>query len=137
MAASDRETVPEQLWYTEDHEWASGTDGFVRVGITHFAQDALGAVVFVTTPEVGASVVAGEPMGELESTKSVADLVAPVTGVVETINERLEAEPELINDDPYGDGWIVLVRPESEGWQGRLLDASAYRALTVGDRDPS
>jgi glycine cleavage system H protein len=137
MAKSDQGAIPEDLRYTEDHEWARGADGFVRVGITHFAQDALGAVVFVTTPEVGASVVAGEPMGELESTKSVADLVAPVSGVVETINERLDAEPELINDDPYGDGWIVLVRPESEGWQERLLDASAYRALTVGDRDPS
>jgi glycine cleavage system H protein len=137
MATSGQGAIPDELGYTEDHEWAGEAGELVRVGITYFAQDALGAVVFVTTPEVGASVVAGEPMGELESTKSVADLVAPITGVVEAINERLEAEPELINDDPYGDGWIVLVRPEGEGWQERLLDASAYRALTVGDRDPS
>ena len=137
MAPSGQGAIPDDLRYTEDHEWVREADELVRIGITDFAQDALGDVVFVTRPEVGSSVVAGESMGELESTKSVADVVAPVTGVVEAINERLDGEPELINNDPYGDGWIALVRPDSEGWHERLLDASAYRALTVGDREPS
>jgi glycine cleavage system H protein len=131
MAASG--PVPEDLLYAEDHEWVLDDDGLVRIGITDFAQDALGDVVFVTTPEVGSRVTAGQPMGELESTKSVADLVAPVSGVVEAINERLDDEPGLVNVDPYGDGWIALVRPEGEGWRDGLLAPSAYRDLTVGD----
>ena len=137
MAGSDRGAIPDDLLYSEDHEWIREADGLVRIGITDFAQDALGDVVFVTTPEVGASVVAGEPMGELESTKSVADVVSPISGAVEAINERLDGEPELVNADPYGDGWIALVRPIDEGWREQLLNASAYRALTIGDRDAS
>lgn len=137
MAGSERASIPDELLYTEDHEWVREADGLVRIGITDFAQDALGDVVFVTTPEVGATVVAGEPMGELESTKSVADVVAPVSGVVEAVNDRLDDEPELVNGDPYGDGWIALVRPESESWRDRLLDPSGYRALTVGDAGSS
>jgi len=137
MAGSDRGAIPEDLLYSEDHEWIREADSLVRIGITDFAQDALGDVVFVTTPEIGASVVAGEPMGELESTKSVADVVAPVGGSVEAINERLDGEPELVNADPYGEGWIALVRPGSDTWREGLLDASAYRALTVGDRTSS
>ena len=137
MAGSERGAIPEDLLYSEDHEWVREADGLVRIGITDFAQDALGDVVFVTTPEVGASVVAGEPMGELVSTKSVADVVAPVSGSVEAINERLDGEPELVNADPYGEGWIALVRPGSDTWREGLLDASAYRALTVGDRASS
>lgn len=137
MAGSEPGAIPDDLLYSEDHEWIREADGLVRIGITDFAQDALGDVVFVTTPEVGASVVAGEPMGELESTKSVADVVAPVSGSVEAINERLDGEPELVNADPYGEGWIALVRPGSDAWREGLLDAAAYRALTVGDRASS
>jgi glycine cleavage system H protein len=137
MAGSERGAIPEDLRYTEDHGWARDDGGLVRVGITDFAQGALGDVVFVTTPEVGATVAAGEPMGELESTKSVADVVAPVSGLVEAVNERLDGEPELVNADPYGDGWIALVRPDGERWAAPLLDAVAYRALTVGDRGSS
>jgi glycine cleavage system H protein len=137
MAGPERRAVPDDLLYTEDHEWARDDEGLVRIGITDFAQDALGDVVFVTVPEVGANVVAGEPMGELESTKSVADVVAPVSGVVEAVNDRLDEAPELVNADPYGEGWIALVRPGDDGWRARLLDASGYRDLTVGDRDRS
>ena len=137
MTESERRSIREDLWYTEDHEWARGDDGLVRVGVTDFAQDALGDVVFVTMPQVGASVVAGEPMGELESTKSVADLVAPVSGSVESINDRLETEPELVNTDPYGEGWIALIRPDGEDWGRDLLDAAGYRERTIGDREPA
>jgi glycine cleavage system H protein len=136
MAGSGRGAIPEDLLYTKDHEWvrADGADGgLVRIGITDFAQDALGDVVFVTVPDVGASVTAGTAMGELESTKSVADVVAPVTGTVEAINERLDGEPELVNADPYGDGWIALVRPQADDWRERLLSPAAYREQTVGD----
>jgi glycine cleavage system H protein len=133
MAGSGRGAIPEDLLYTEDHEWVRADGELVRVGITDFAQDALGDVVFVTAPDVGATVTAGTPMGELESTKSVADVVAPVTGRVEAINERLDGEPELVNADPYGDGWIALVSPEADDWRERLLSPSAYRDLTVGD----
>lgn len=135
MTIADRGPIPPDLLYSPDHEWACDDDGLVRIGITDFAQSALGDVVFVATPEVGIAAKAGEPMGELESTKSVADLVAPLSGVVTAINARLDREPELVNSDPYGEGWIVQIRPEDEGWQGQLLDASAYRALTV-EADP-
>ena len=133
MAGSGRGTIPADLLYTEDHEWVRADGDLVRVGITDFAQDALGDVVFVTTPEVGATVTAGTPMGELESTKSVADVVAPVTGTVEAINDRLDGEPELINADPYGDGWIAIVRPDADDWRERLLSPAAYRDRTFGD----
>jgi glycine cleavage system H protein len=133
MATQGRRAIPEELLYTEEHEWVREDGELVRVGITDFAQDALGDVVFVTTPEVGASVTAGTPMGEVESTKSVADLFTPVTGTVEAINERLDGEPELVNADPYGDGWIALIRPADADWKGGLLSPSAYRDQTVGD----
>lgn len=133
MATQGRGAIPENLLYTEEHEWVREDGGLVRVGITDFAQDALGDVVFVTTPEVGASVTAGTPMGEVESTKSVADLFTPVTGTVEGINERLDGEPELVNADPYGDGWIALIRPADADWKDRLLSPDAYRDQTVGD----
>jgi glycine cleavage system H protein len=117
---------PEDLGYTTEHEWVRVTDGVARVGITGYAQDALGDVVFVTLPEVGSSVRAGETCGEVESTKSVSDLYAPVSGEVSARNDALDANPELVNTDPYGKGWMFEVRLV-EGEAPQLLDAQAYR----------
>ncbi|WP_214367285.1 glycine cleavage system protein GcvH [Pseudonocardia sp. H11422] len=128
-------TVPDGLRYSTDHEWLAFADDEAApaaVGITAFAADALGDVVFVDLPEVGASLTAGEICGEIESTKSVSDLVAPVTGEVVERNEDLAENPELINSDPYGKGWLMRVRVASV--PPDLLDAAAYRALTdAGD----
>ncbi|RYE80085.1 MAG: glycine cleavage system protein GcvH [Myxococcales bacterium] len=125
--------IPEDLKYTAEHEWIrdAGTDGPVRVGITDFAQDALGDIVFVQLPEVGATITAGEGVGELESTKSVSDLYAPVTGEVTAINEALDATPELVNSDPYGEGWLFEVTVTDPASSDALLDAAAYQA-TIG-----
>ena len=122
--------VPEELRYSSDHEWLRVEAETVRVGITDFAQDNLGDVVFVQVPEVGAHVAAGESFGEIESTKSVSDLYAPVSGTVVEVNTELEATPELVNRDPYGEGWICIVRPDDSGQADSLLDAAAYVALT-------
>lgn len=122
--------IPEELRYSSDHEWARLEDGKVRVGITDFAQDNLGDVVFVTAPEVGSAVTAGASFGEVESTKSVSDLYAPIDGVVVEVNGELEAHPELVNSDPYGDGWICVIEPASSDALASLLDAAGYRALT-------
>ncbi len=118
--------VPEQLRYTKEHEWARTEAGRVYVGITDFAQDQLGDVVFVGLPEVGAEVTAGEPCGEVESTKSVSDIYSPLSGRVVERNDELEQNPEVINSDPYGKGWLFAIEP-SEG-DDDLLDAAAYRA---------
>jgi glycine cleavage system H protein len=117
--------VPSDLKYTAEHEWVRASDGSqtVRVGITDYAQEALGDVVYVSLPEVGAKVSAGSACGEVESTKSVSDLYAPVTGTVTARNEALDNQPELINSDPYGEGWVV------EGGLDELLDAGAYSTL--------
>lgn len=121
---------PEELRYTSEHEWALvQDDGRVRVGITDFAQDALGDVVYVDLPEEGAEVRAGEPFGEVESTKSVSDLYGPVTGRVVSRNEALGDSPELVNRDPYGEGWMVVIEPAEAGQLDGLMDAAAYRAL--------
>ena len=121
--------LPQELRYTPQHEWVRAGSA-LRVGITDFAQDALGDVVFVTLPEVGAQVQAGEPCGEVESTKSVSDVYSPVTGTVTARNEALESTPELINSDPYGEGWMFEVEPaQGDGLDG-LLDADAYAAST-------
>jgi glycine cleavage system H protein len=118
---------PEDLKYTAEHEWVKADgDGPVRVGITDFAQDALGDIVYVQLPEVGSTVRAGDPCGELESTKSVSDLFAPVNGTVTAINESLSDQPELINTDPYGEGWILEIRPDDPASVDGLLDASTY-----------
>ena len=122
--------VPEDLRYSSDHEWLRVEAETVRVGITDFAQDNLGDVVFVQVPEVGAHVSAGDSFGEIESTKSVSDLYAPVSGTVVEVNTELEATPELVNRDPYGDGWICIVRPDDVGQAGSLLDAAGYVSLT-------
>ena len=120
---------PADLLYSTDHEWVRELGGGrIRIGITDYAQDALGDVVFVEVPVVGASVAAGSVFGEVESTKSVSELLAPVSGEVVAANEDLEAAPERVNEDPYGDGWICEMRTESSTTDG-LLDASAYLAL--------
>jgi glycine cleavage system H protein len=120
--------VPEDRHYSKDHEWALEKDGRILVGITSFAQDQLGDVVFVGLPDPGSEVTAGSPLGEVESTKSVSDVYSPVNGKVVEKNAEVEANPELINEDPYGRGWLVLIEP-SGGLEG-LLDADAYRKHT-------
>ncbi|WP_322752496.1 MULTISPECIES: glycine cleavage system protein GcvH [unclassified Frankia] len=117
---------PEDLKYTTEHEWIRVNSGTVRVGITSFAQEALGDIVFVTLPAVGDRVQAGEPFGEVESTKSVSDVYAPVSGEVIARNEVLDSTPELVNSDPYGEGWLVEVAVDDAGTTDSLLDAGAY-----------
>jgi glycine cleavage system H protein len=123
------ENVPADLRYTAEHEWVrDGAEGVVRFGITHYAQDALGDIVFVTLPEVGAEVRAGEPCGEVESTKSVSDIVAPVTGTVVSRNDAAETSPETLNSEPYDGGWIAEVALADPAQLADLLDAAAYQA---------
>ena len=120
---------PQDLRYTAEHEWVrSGDDGVVRVGITSYAQEALGDVVYVTLPTVGDTVEAGDTCGEVESTKSVSDLYAPLAGEIVAVNEALEANPELVNSDPYGQGWMYDVKLADAGATDALLDVDAYRA---------
>ncbi|RJS47261.1 glycine cleavage system protein GcvH [Nocardioides cavernaquae] len=126
---------PEDLKYTSEHEWLrvpGEAQGSIRVGITDFAQDALGDIVYVSLPEVGDTVAAGAPVGELESTKSVSDVYAPVSGEIVARNESLEATPEIVNSDPYGDGWLFEIVPSDESELGALLDAAAYAANLEG-----
>ena len=121
---------PDDLKYTAEHEWVrvpGENDGSVRVGITHFAQDALGDIVYVSLPEVGDSVEAGAPCGELESTKSVSDIFAPIGGEVVTRNDALDATPELVNNDPYGGGWLFELSPSDVGAVDGLMDAATYQ----------
>jgi glycine cleavage system H protein len=121
--------VPDDRRYTRDHEWALVEDGLVRVGITDYAQDALGDVVFVQLPELGATVDAGASLGEVESTKSVSNIYAPVTGTVAEVNAELDAAPQRLNDDPYGQGWICVIEPADPNSVSLLLDADGYRRL--------
>lgn len=120
---------PQDLRYTAEHEWVRAGDGVVRVGITAYAQDALGDVVYVSLPSVGDSVSAGDSCGEVESTKSVSDLYAPLSGEVIAVNEALESAPELVNSDPYGQGWMYDLKLTEAGAEASLLDLEAYRAL--------
>ena len=123
--------TPENLRYSADHEWIKVEDNNrVRIGITDYAQDALGDVVFVELPEIGAEAKLGESISEVESTKSVSDIYAPVTGVVVEVNGDLVDEPERLNSDPYGDGWICIIELADAGDLGKLLDANAYVGLT-------
>jgi glycine cleavage system H protein len=122
-------SLPENLKYTSDHEWLA-TDGEIStVGVTAHAADALGDVVFITLPEVGATISAGQPCGEIESTKSVSDLYAPADGEVVAVNDAVIADPAVINSDPFGDGWLFKLRVSGTP---ELLDAAAYAALTEG-----
>jgi glycine cleavage system H protein len=124
--------IPDDLRYTAEHEWVRAGEGTtVRVGITHYAQDALGDVVFVSLPEQGAAVTAGESCGEVESTKSVSEIYAPVSGEVVARNDELDGRPDLVNQDPYGQGWLVEIAVSDPAALEGLLDASAYGALTA------
>ena len=124
--------IPEDLRYTAEHEWVRTVeDGRVRIGITDYAQDALGDVVFVSLPETGATVSVGEAFGEVESTKSVSEIYAPVAGEVVARNEALSSRPELVNADPYGEGWIVEIAPSDGDAAAGLLDSAAYEKLTA------
>ncbi len=122
--------VPEDRRYTKDHEWALLDGERVRIGITDYAQDALGDVVFVELPAVGLVLDAGDPLGEVESTKSVSEIYAPVGGTVVEVNTELADEPQRINQDPYGGGWICVIEPTGVD-VASLLDASAYSSLTA------
>ena len=122
--------IPDELRYSSDHEWASATADVVRVGITDYAQDALGDVVFVELPTIGASVEVGGTIGEVESTKSVSEIYAPVAGKVSAVNDTLTSSPELVNSDPYGAGWICEITTGDATDFTALLDAAGYRALT-------
>ncbi len=122
--------VPEGLRYTTDHEWVRSEDGRVRVGITDFAQDALGDIVFVDLPSVGSDVSKGGPLGEVESTKSVSQVYAPISGKVVEVNEGLRDAPEDMNAEPYGKGWICLIEPADQSEVDGLLDAAAYKSTT-------
>jgi glycine cleavage system H protein len=124
--------IPSDLRYSTDHEWVRVDGSVVTIGITEYAQDALGDVVFVEMPEQGTAVAAGETFSEVESTKSVSDIYAPVTGSVSAVNEALEAQPELLNSDPYGDGWICRIEMSDPTELDSLMDADAYRTLTEG-----
>ncbi|MEW2499647.1 glycine cleavage system protein GcvH [Amycolatopsis sp. CA-161197] len=126
-------TTPEELRYTEEHEWVATREGaLVRVGITEYAQDQLGDVVFVDLPEVGKHVDAGDVFGEVESTKSVSELFAPVDGEIVSVNAAVSDSPELINSDPYGEGWLVEIRLDDPAGLDALLEAEAYQALITG-----
>ena len=123
---------PDDLTYTAEHEWLRGAAAQVRIGITDYAQEALGDIVFVTLPAVGDSFTAGQALGEVESTKSVSDVYAPVAGTVAAVNPALDSNPELVNSDPYGEGWLVelTVAPDVAALTGPgLLDRAAYEQL--------
>jgi glycine cleavage system H protein len=118
---------PEDLKYTAEHEWVKAGESPARVGITDFAQDALGDIVYVQLPEVGTTVRAGDPCGELESTKSVSDLYAPVNGTITAVNEALADQPDLVNTDPYGEGWLLDIDVEDQEEVEALMDADTYQ----------
>ena len=124
--------IPEDLRYSTDHEWAVVDGDVARIGITDYAQDALGDVVYVELPQVGDRVDQGEPFGEVESTKSVSELFAPVSGVVSEVNDELAGAPQRLNEDPYGDGWICTITFDDAAELESLLDADGYRDLIAG-----
>jgi glycine cleavage system H protein len=124
--------IPAELRYSTDHEWARVEEGRVRIGITDYAQDALGDVVFVELPDVGTQVERGASFSEVESTKSVSEIYAPVSGTIAEVNAELADNPERLNDDPYGEGWICVIEPADPTQLDELLDAEGYRALIEG-----
>lgn len=126
--------IPEDLQYSSDHEWVRSTSGeAVRIGITDYAQAALGDIVYVQLPDLGSTFAAGDTIGEVESTKSVSDIMAPVGGTVVTRNEALDSAPESVNSDPYGDGWMVEIQLDDPAELENLMDADGYSTL-VGDQ---
>jgi glycine cleavage system H protein len=124
--------IPDDLRYSSDHEWVRVDGGRARIGITDYAQDALGDVVFVDLPEVGTAAAAGASISEVESTKSVSDIYAPVSGTIVEVNGDLGDAPERLNEDPYGEGWICTIELSDPSEVDGLLDAAAYRALVEG-----
>ena len=124
--------VPEDLRYSKDHEWARREGDQVRIGVTDYAQDALGDVVFVQVPDVGTAVALGDSFSEVESTKSVSDIYAPVSGTIVEVNAELSDAPQRLNDDPYGEGWLCVIALEDPAQLDDLMDAAAYRALIEG-----
>jgi glycine cleavage system H protein len=124
--------VPDDLRYSEDHEWVRVEDGRCRVGITDYAQDALGDVVYVSVPAAGTVVSKGQAFSEVESTKSVSDIYAPVTGTIVEVNGDLADAPQRVNEDPYGEGWLCIIEPSDLGELDTLLDAAGYRTLVEG-----
>lgn len=122
--------IPEDLYYSEEHEWVRLEEDIAIVGITDFAQEQLGDIVYVQLPEVGETVTAGSVVGELESTKSVSDVFSPINGEIVARNESLDDGPEVINGDPYGEGWLVKIRPSDEDPTEQLITAEAYTSLT-------
>ena len=124
--------IPDDLRYSADHEWIRVDDGKARIGITDYAQDALGDVVFVDLPEVGAAAEAGASISEVESTKSVSDIYAPVSGTIVEVNTDLADAPERLNEDPYGEGWICVIEVSDAAELDKLLSAAAYRELVEG-----
>jgi len=124
--------IPAELCYSSDHEWVRVDGDVATIGITEYAQDALGDVVFVELPEAGLAVSTGDSFSEVESTKSVSDIYAPVTGSVSAVNDALESQPELLNSDPYGEGWICRISFSDPTELDALMDADAYRELTEG-----
>ena len=124
--------IPAELLYSSDHEWVARSGNTIRMGITDYAQDALGDVVFVQVPSVGAKVAKGDSFSEVESTKSVSDIYAPVSGTISAVNSALDSSPELVNSDPYGEGWICEITLSNESEVNELLDAAGYSALTGG-----
>lgn len=120
---------PEDLKYTKEHEWTRREEGAVRVGITEFAQEALGDIVYVDLPAAGTKVSAGQPLGEVESTKSVSDIYSPVTGTIKERNAALEDAPELVNQEPYGQGWMVLIELDRPDEVDALMSASDYQRI--------
>lgn len=122
--------VPEDLKYTDEHEWIKQIDGRLRVGITDYAQDQLGDIVYVEIPEVGKSVAKEDILVEVESTKSVGEVYSPAAGTIAAVNEAVADSPELVNNSPYEEGWLVEIDPEGELDDSALLDAAAYRELT-------
>ena len=124
---------PEDLKYTKEHEWARLEGGVVRVGITHYAQDSLGDIVYVDLPGPGTQVSAGQAFGEGESTKSVSDIYSPVSGSISERNARLEESPEIANQDPYGEGWMVTIEPTNVSELDGLLSAADYQAFIAAE----
>ena len=122
---------PSELKYTEEHEWTRADGARITVGITEYAQDALGDVVYVDLPATGTRVEAGQPFGEVESTKSVSDLYAPLSGTIVERNESLESNPELVNSDPYGEGWMVVIEADDPDSATGLMSAEDYEKLTA------
>jgi glycine cleavage system H protein len=126
--------IPEELKYTEEHEWVQRTgEATVRIGITDYAQEQLGDVVFVQLPELGERVDVGQTLGEVESTKSVSDIYAPLAGEVVARNDSLDQQPDLVNSDPYGEGWMIELRLDDPTAVDELLEASAYQELAAGE----